>query len=48
MIWDHLLSDIQLRGGSSASEGNVFINGQPVCDDYWDSRDARVACRMLG
>ena len=35
-------------GGSSESEGNVLINGQPICDDYWDSNDATVVCRMLG
>ena len=41
-------SKIELRGGSSNSEGNVFVNGQPVCDDMWDKNDADVACRMLG
>ena len=29
-------------------EGNVFVNGKPVCDDMWDKDDAEVACRMLG
>ena len=38
---------IELRGGSSRKEGNVFINGKPVCDDMWDKKDAVVACRML-
>jgi len=39
---------IELRGGSSRKEGNVFLNGKPVCDDMWDKKDATVACRMLG
>merc|ERR1719447_932760 len=37
-----------LVGGSAPHEGNVMINGRPVCDDYWDNRDANVVCRMLG
>ena len=42
-----IIPDIELKGGSS-SEGNVFVYGKPVCDDYWGRRDADVACRMLG
>ena len=42
-----VLAVVELRGGSS-SEGNVFVNGEPVCDDQWDRRDASVVCRMLG
>jgi len=41
-------SEIRLDGGSRPGEGNVFVNGEPVCDDSWDDVDARVACRMLG
>ena len=43
----HIL-EIELRGGSTSLEGNVYINGKPVCDDKWDLNDAKVACRMLG
>ena len=37
-----------LIGGAKDSEGNVFIDGKPVCDDYWDLNNAIVACRQLG
>ena len=39
---------IELRNGSVPNEGNVFVNGKPVCDDGWDTNDASVACLMLG
>ena len=39
---------IQLRGGGVVSEGNVFVDGKPVCDGSWDLSDAVVTCRMLG
>ena len=39
---------IELRGGKAPTEGNVFIGGNPVCDDSWDLSDAVVTCRMLG
>ena len=35
-------------GGGSATEGNVFVNGQPICDDHWSSEDAEVVCRQIG
>lgn len=44
----HDEAKIELKGGSSPIEGNVFVNGKPVCDDLWDDDDATVACRMLG
>ena len=37
-----------LIGGTTDSEGNVFIDGKPVCDDHWDLNDAKVACRQFG
>ena len=39
---------VKLRGGENRKEGNVFVNGKPVCDDLWDEKDATVTCRMLG
>ena len=38
----------ELVGGSGPGEGNVFLDGSPVCDDGWGSPDATVACRMAG
>jgi hypothetical protein len=39
---------VTLTGGSSQSEGNVLVNGRPVCDDYWSDENAGVICKMLG
>ena len=46
VFWNLIFS--ALIGGTKGSEGNVFIDGKPVCDDDWDLNDAKVACRQLG
>jgi len=44
--------DIRLQGGQNPLEGRVEIcninQWGTVCDDFWDTTDANVACRQLG
>ena len=39
---------IELLGGESEWQGNVYVDGKPVCDDGWDINAGKVACRQLG
>ena len=34
--------------GTKDNERNVFIDGKPVCDDFWDLNTPKVACCQLG
>ena len=43
-----MCATVQLQGGAVNSEGNLIVNGKPVCDDDWDTNGAMVACHMLG
>ena len=39
---------LSLVGGSGAHEGNVHVNGMPVCHYSWDLPDAWVTCKQAG
>jgi len=40
--------EIELVGGSGPHEGNIMLNGQPVCDSNNSPGNALVVCRQLG
>ena len=44
----YLAANVTLVNGQGPQEGNVFVNGMPVCDDHWDLKDAWVVCKQLG
>ena len=33
--------------GGTGSEGNVYVDGTPVCDDGWSEAEADVVCKQL-
>ena len=32
---------VELRGGSGPHEGNIWVDGKPVCDDFFTSSSGR-------
>ena len=39
--------EVTLVGGSGPSEGHIFVNGLPVCDDGHNDQNALVVCRFV-
>ena len=42
------MTSLRLVNGTAKEEGNVVLNGRPICDDGWSVSAAGVLCRMLG
>ena len=44
--------ELRLVGGSTSTEGivEICLNNSygAICDDFWDTQDAKVACIVLG
>ena len=40
------LSEVKLVGGAAPHEGNIFVGGSPVCDDFHGAKNALVVCRF--
>ena len=44
--------DLRLRGSTNSRQGRVEMCYErqwgTVCDDFWGTNDAKVACRQLG
>ena len=46
----YFLPGVELRGGSGPHEGNIWVDGEPVCDDTFTESshgevNAQVICR---
>ena len=50
--FEFLIVPIRLANGSSSSNGNLEIYQNAtwnlICGDFWETREANVACRQLG
>ena len=51
LIGNCVNGDVRLADGHDSFSGRVEVCANnswgTVCDDYWDSNDAKVVCRML-
>ena len=45
---DRKTAELTLVGGSGPHEGNIHVDGLPVCDDHHNANNALVICRFVG
>ena len=46
--FDRKTAELTLVGGSGPHEGNIHVDGLPVCDDHHNANNALVVCRFVG
>ena len=40
-----LVGKLERSLGGRVTKGNVYLDGNPICDNGWSLEDAMVACR---